>query len=145
MLGAVVFVTIRCWPPSTPSTNWLKKWRRKPGNGLLEKDACVGGGIAALAEADVRQSLPGQAKDRRAMRKWMKSAAAWWLPLRATMPMRRASPYQESVPDLEAKIVRGQILDGEPRIDGRDNPYRAPDHHSYRRVARTHGSALFNP
>lgn len=45
--------------------------------------------------------------------------------------------------ELEAKIVRSQILDGEPRIDGRDTRTVRPISISTGVLPRTHGSALF--
>jgi polyribonucleotide nucleotidyltransferase len=44
---------------------------------------------------------------------------------------------------LEAKIVRSQILDGEPRIDGRDTRTIRPISIRTSVLPRTHGSALF--
>jgi polyribonucleotide nucleotidyltransferase len=45
--------------------------------------------------------------------------------------------------DLESKIVRNQILDGEPRIDGRDTRTVRPINVRVGVLPRTHGSALF--
>ncbi len=45
--------------------------------------------------------------------------------------------------DLEAKIVRNQILNGEPRIDGRDTRTVRPITIRNGVLPRTHGSALF--
>jgi polyribonucleotide nucleotidyltransferase len=45
--------------------------------------------------------------------------------------------------DLEAKIVRSQILEGEPRIDGRDTRTVRPITIRSSVLPRTHGSALF--
>ncbi len=45
--------------------------------------------------------------------------------------------------DIEAKIVRNQILDGEPRIDGRDTRTVRPINIRNGVLPRTHGSALF--
>jgi polyribonucleotide nucleotidyltransferase len=45
--------------------------------------------------------------------------------------------------DLEAKIVRSQILEGEPRIDGRDTRTVRPISIRNGVLPRTHGSALF--
>ncbi|MBF6618408.1 MAG: polyribonucleotide nucleotidyltransferase [Candidimonas sp.] len=45
--------------------------------------------------------------------------------------------------DLEAKIVRGQILGGEPRIDGRDTRTVRPISVRLGILPRAHGSALF--
>jgi polyribonucleotide nucleotidyltransferase len=45
--------------------------------------------------------------------------------------------------DLEAEIVRGRILSGEPRIDGRDTRTVRPIDVKVGLLPRTHGSALF--
>jgi polyribonucleotide nucleotidyltransferase len=45
--------------------------------------------------------------------------------------------------ELESKIVRSQILDGEPRIDGRDTRTVRPITMRTSVLPRTHGSALF--
>jgi polyribonucleotide nucleotidyltransferase len=45
--------------------------------------------------------------------------------------------------DVEAKIVRSQILAGEPRIDGRDTRTVRPIEIRHGVLPRTHGSALF--
>ena len=45
--------------------------------------------------------------------------------------------------DIEARIVRGQILAGEPRIDGRDTRTVRPIEIRNSVLPRTHGSALF--
>jgi polyribonucleotide nucleotidyltransferase len=45
--------------------------------------------------------------------------------------------------DLQAKIVRSQILDQEPRIDGRDTRTVRPIEIRLGMLPRTHGSALF--
>jgi polyribonucleotide nucleotidyltransferase len=45
--------------------------------------------------------------------------------------------------DIEAKIVRSQILSGEPRIDGRDTRTVRPIEIRNSVLPRTHGSALF--
>jgi polyribonucleotide nucleotidyltransferase len=45
--------------------------------------------------------------------------------------------------DLEARIVRGRILNGEPRIDGRDTRTVRPIDIRVGVLPRTHGSALF--
>jgi len=45
--------------------------------------------------------------------------------------------------DIEARLVRGQILAGEPRIDGRDTRTVRPIEIRSSVLPRTHGSALF--
>ncbi len=48
-----------------------------------------------------------------------------------------------AIKDLEKKIVRGRILDGEPRIDGRDTRSVRPITVRTGVLPRVHGSALF--
>lgn len=45
--------------------------------------------------------------------------------------------------ELEAKLVRSNILNGEPRIDGRDTRTVRPIEIRQSVLPRTHGSALF--
>ncbi|HYN11499.1 MAG TPA: polyribonucleotide nucleotidyltransferase [Burkholderiales bacterium] len=54
-----------------------------------------------------------------------------------------ANVVKETFFNLESKIVRGQILDGEPRIDGRDTRTVRPITVRVGVLPRTHGSALF--
>ncbi|MFV2059637.1 MAG: polyribonucleotide nucleotidyltransferase [Gammaproteobacteria bacterium] len=49
----------------------------------------------------------------------------------------------ETIESLEKKIVRGQIINGEPRIDGRDTRTVRPITVKVGVLPRTHGSALF--
>jgi len=50
---------------------------------------------------------------------------------------------KDAIHTLEAKVVRGRILDGQPRIDGRDRTTVRPLAISAGVLPRTHGSALF--
>ncbi len=57
-------------------------------------------------------------------------------------------PYSEedvrgAIEKLEKKVVRGKILNGEPRIDGRDTKTVRPISVKVGVLPRTHGSALF--
>ena len=45
--------------------------------------------------------------------------------------------------NIEAKVVRSQFLNGEPRIDGRDTRTVRPISIRRHRLAHTHGSVLF--
>ena len=54
-----------------------------------------------------------------------------------------ANTINNAIFDLEAKIVRTQILDGDPRIDGRDTRTVRPIVVRNGVLPRTHGSALF--
>jgi polyribonucleotide nucleotidyltransferase len=67
----------------------------------------------------------------------------------AAQATERGEPAPDSVEidnilfDLEARIVRGQILNGEPRIDGRDTRTVRPIHVRLGVLPRAHGSVLF--
>ncbi len=54
-----------------------------------------------------------------------------------------ASEVQNAFGSLEKKIVRGRIIDGFPRIDGRDNHTVRPINVQVGVLGKTHGSALF--
>jgi polyribonucleotide nucleotidyltransferase len=54
-----------------------------------------------------------------------------------------ASEVQNAFGSLEKKIVRSRIIDGYPRIDGRDNHTVRPINVQVGVLSKTHGSALF--
>ncbi|WP_033374647.1 polyribonucleotide nucleotidyltransferase [Leeia oryzae] len=59
------------------------------------------------------------------------------------MDTNRVNQIKNMVKELEARVVRGQILAGEPRIDGRDTRTVRPIAIRTGVLPRTHGSALF--
>jgi polyribonucleotide nucleotidyltransferase len=63
--------------------------------------------------------------------------------LAAENPDLDANEVKDIFFNLESKIVRSQILDGEPRIDGRDTRTVRPISVRVGVLPRTHGSALF--
>jgi polyribonucleotide nucleotidyltransferase len=98
--------------------------------------------VTELAEADLRAAY--QVKDKQARTEKLKTVTA--------QVNEKLAAESESVDsaevggilfDLEAKIVRSQILDGEPRIDGRDTRTVRPITIRTGVLPRTHGSALF--
>jgi polyribonucleotide nucleotidyltransferase len=108
-----------------------------------EKDAALVAGIAALAEADVRKAYQVKQKQARyaqvdEIRSRVVAAVAG-----DNADATRINHIKNLFQDLEAKIVRGQILDGEPRIDGRDTRTVRPITIRTGVLPRTHGSALF--
>ncbi len=54
-----------------------------------------------------------------------------------------ADEVKEAFGALEKKLVRGRILDGQPRIDGRDNRSIRPIEVETSCLPRTHGSSIF--
>src|SRR5690554_1511183 len=68
----------------------------------------------------------------------------------ADLVTNEGAPYEgeaqavlKAFKDLESRIVRGRILDGQPRIDGRDLGTVRPINIEVGLLPRTHGSALF--
>ncbi|MFJ2987523.1 polyribonucleotide nucleotidyltransferase [Collimonas sp. NPDC087041] len=103
--------------------------------------------VAHFGEAKLRAAY--QIKDKQARTAKLKDATA---EVNADLAAEAASigataPDSAEVSgilfDLEAKIVRSQILEGEPRIDGRDTRTVRPITIRTGVLPRTHGSALF--
>jgi len=99
--------------------------------------------IGALAEADLKAAYAVREKQARTHQVDA---------IRAKVSEALATPEFENVSRneigelfsaLEAKIVRGQILSGEPRIDGRDTRTVRPITIRTGVLPRTHGSVLF--
>ena len=107
------------------------------------KDEALIARIAELADAELQQAYAIRSKQARtdavnAIRDKV---------LAAVITPESAAGQKNHVNDLfsalEAKIVRGQILSGEPRIDGRDTRTVRPITIRNGVLPRTHGSSLF--
>ncbi len=99
--------------------------------------------VTAAADEALREAYAIRQKQARSQR--LKEIAA---KVEAECVPADATPeYRNAVGDflfeLEAKIVRNQILSGEPRIDGRDTRTVRPISIRTGVLPRTHGSALF--
>ncbi|MEC4721023.1 polyribonucleotide nucleotidyltransferase [Noviherbaspirillum sp. CPCC 100848] len=103
--------------------------------------------VTELAEAPLREAY--QTKDKQARTAKLNEVSAQ---LSAALAEQAAASGQAAPDsaevgsilfDLEAKIVRSQILEGEPRIDGRDTRTVRPISIRSSVLPRTHGSALF--
>ena len=107
------------------------------------KDEAMIAKVAAAAEADLRAAYQMRQKQARqqALKEIYKSATAACVPADASPDVARA--VGNMLFDLEAKIVRQQILAGEARIDGRDTRTVRPITIRTGVLPRTHGSALF--
>lgn len=103
--------------------------------------------VAQLAEGPLREAY--QTKDKQARTEKLKAVSAQVndaLIAEAAANNGVAADAAEVgsiLFDLEAKIVRSQILEGEPRIDGRDTRTVRPISIRTGVLPRTHGSALF--
>ncbi|OIR11090.1 polyribonucleotide nucleotidyltransferase [mine drainage metagenome] len=99
--------------------------------------------IAALAENDLKAAYAVRQKQARTQQ--VDAIRAKVFEALATPEFEDVSRNEigELFSALEAKIVRGQILSGEPRIDGRDTRTVRPITIRTGVLPRTHGSVLF--
>ncbi|MBE5527968.1 polyribonucleotide nucleotidyltransferase [Laribacter hongkongensis] len=99
--------------------------------------------VKALAEADVAAAFKIRQKQARSQalgEAWSKVKAALITEETETL---RANHIKSLFKELEANVVRGQILAGEPRIDGRDTRTVRPIAIRTGVLPRAHGSVLF--
>ena len=98
--------------------------------------------VSGIAEAKLREAY--QIKEKQARTNQLKEVSA---AVNAAFADDADAPDSAELGnimfDLEAKIVRSQILEGEPRIDGRDTRTVRPISIRSSVLPRTHGSALF--
>jgi polyribonucleotide nucleotidyltransferase len=144
MLGAVVFgheemqaaikaINELVEVAGKPEWDWQAPARNEP---LIAR-------VAELAEAELREAYRITSKQARTVKTreiTKKTIAA------LTEGVENAPDSNlvgNTVFELEAKIVRSQILNGEPRIDGRDTRTVRPIVIRNGVLPRTHGSALF--
>jgi polyribonucleotide nucleotidyltransferase len=107
------------------------------------KDAALAAKIVELSEAELRKAFAMRQKGARSEA----IDAIWKRVFEAVGVGSEGGPDANTVKDMafavESKIVRNQILDGEPRIDGRDTRTVRPISIRTGVLPRTHGSALF--
>ncbi len=144
MLGAVVFGHEQM----QAVINLIHELVEEAGKPLWDwapapKDEALTARITALAEKDLNAAF--QMKEKQA-----RSAAIddIWKRVHTEVGVgTEGGPDANAVGEicfaLESKIVRGQILNGEPRIDGRDTRTVRPITIRNSVLPRTHGSALF--
>jgi polyribonucleotide nucleotidyltransferase len=106
------------------------------------KDEALIARLAELAEADLQAAYAVRSKQARTVQlsEINKRVVDTLL---AEDESRQKNHVNDAFSALEAKIVRGQILSGEPRIDGRDTRTVRPITIRTGVLPRTHGSVLF--
>ncbi|MGB8436447.1 MAG: polyribonucleotide nucleotidyltransferase [Burkholderiales bacterium] len=143
MLGAVVFGHQQM-QAAIQAINELADVAAKPAwtwqapakdQTLLEK-------VTELAQADLREAFAVKQKQARQQRLAEIQARVLEAVGQGETPPD-PNTVKDILFDLEAKIVRSQILDGEPRIDGRDTRTVRPISIRVGVLPRAHGSALF--
>ncbi len=143
MLGAVVFGHDQM-QAAIKAINELVEVAGKPEWNWQPpaKDVALIAKVAALAEADLREAYritSKQARTQKCREVTSKAIEAICAGEGAPDP----TAVGNLIFELEAKIVRSQILDGQPRIDGRDTRTVRPITIRHGVLPRTHGSALF--
>jgi polyribonucleotide nucleotidyltransferase len=112
------------------------EWAPAPKNETLI------GQVAQLADAKIRDAY--QTREKSARQQKLKSLSTEVLAGLAEQGVATdAAEVGNILFDMEAKVVRSQILEGEPRIDGRDTRTVRPISIRTSVLPRTHGSALF--
>ncbi len=144
MLGAVMFGhtqmqvvidAIEDFARQGGRTKW--DWKAPAKNTVLEK------AIREHSESDVRSAYQVREKLARQDKiKLIRDAVVAKLAT-ATEGAPSAQDVQTYFHDLEKELVRAQILDGQPRIDGRDTKTVRPIEVEVGVIPRVHGSALF--
>ncbi|UCH47910.1 MAG: polyribonucleotide nucleotidyltransferase [Betaproteobacteria bacterium] len=108
-----------------------------------EKDGELADRVRQVAEQPLREAYQIKQKQARTNRidEIYDAAAAELIPEDADSSTSGA--VDDVIKSLEKEIVRGQILSGEPRIDGRDTRTVRPINIRTGLLPRAHGSALF--
>ncbi len=108
----------------------------EPNTAVIEK-------VTAIANADINAAYQIKSKGARSTKlDEIKNRVMAELITEETST-QEANEIKSAFFDLEAKVVRSQILNGEPRIDGRDTRTVRPITIRTGVLPRTHGSALF--
>ena len=112
------------WQPATDSTAVLDAVRAEAGTKVTEAFAITD----KIERRDRLDAIRGEAKQ---------ALCA------GDEPQFSERQVGEALHDLEAEIVRNRIIDGHPRIDGRDTKTVRPIDIEAKALPRTHGSAIF--
>ena len=143
MLGAVVYGHEQ----SQVAINAIHDLVREGGKPAWDwkapaKDDVLIAKVAALAEE--KMAVAYQLRNKQARTQATREVTAWTMAgLKAEGVQFDSVAVESMLFDIEAKIVRSQILAGEPRIDGRDTRTVRPIEIRNSVLPRTHGSALF--
>jgi polyribonucleotide nucleotidyltransferase len=148
MLGAVVFGHQQM----QVAIDAIHELVRQAGKPLWDwqppaKNDALTARIVILAGSDLRAAYQIRSKQERSRRISQIEAQTASALVTEAAETGNAAPDPHEVSgilfDLQAKLVRSQILDQEPRIDGRDTRTVRPIEIRLGMLPRTHGSALF--
>src|SRR5215203_4064101 len=145
MLGAVMFGHRHMQPVIQAIIQLAEKAAKEPRDFAQPDTKAVEKEMLGIVEADLRKAYAIPAKHQRqdAVAAVKKAAMAHFFPDGKDNPERPMLQVAGVFKELEAKIVRWNILDTSKRIDGRDLVTVRPIVCEAPFLPRTHGSALF--
>jgi polyribonucleotide nucleotidyltransferase len=145
MLGAVMFGHRHFQPVINAVIQLAEKAAKEPRDFATPDTKAIEKELLGIVEADLRKAyaIPAKAERYAAVDAVKKKAMAHFFPTGEDNPDRPMQLVAGVFKDLEAKIVRWNILDTSKRIDGRDLVTVRPIVVEAPFLPRTHGSALF--
>ncbi len=106
-----------------------------------EQDTALAAAVAEAGEAGMREAY--QIREKQARYAAIDAVKSAVMEKVGNEDGSNAGAIYNEIEELKSKIVRNQILDGQPRIDGRDTKTVRPITVKVGVLPRTHGSALF--
>jgi polyribonucleotide nucleotidyltransferase len=145
MLGAVMFGHRHFQPVINAIIQLAEKAAKEPREFALPDTSAIEKEMLGIAEQDLRQAyaIPRKAERQDAVAAVKKKVMEHFFPDGKDNPERPMQQVAGVFKELEAKIVRWNILDTKKRIDGRDLVTVRPIVAEVGFLPRTHGSALF--
>jgi polyribonucleotide nucleotidyltransferase len=145
MLGAVMFGHRHLQPVIEAIIKLAEKAAKEPRELTVSDNAAVEKEMRGLVEKDLRAaySIPDKMERHKALDAAKERVIGHFLPADVETPKHSKLQVTAVFKDLEAKIVRWNILDTGTRIDGRGVKTVRPIVCEAGVLPRTHGSALF--
>jgi polyribonucleotide nucleotidyltransferase len=145
MLGAVMFGHRHFQPVIEAIIKLAEKAAKEPRELAVANTAALEKEMLALIEKDLRAAyaIPEKVERHKAVDAAKQRVMDHFCPPDVAEPKYPALQVASVFKDLEAKIVRWNILDNGSRIDGRDVKTVRPINCEVGVLPRTHGSALF--
>jgi len=145
MLGAVMFGHRHFQPVIEAIIKLAEKAAKEPRELIASDNAALEREMRSLVETDLRAaySIADKMERHNAIDAVKDRAMGHFLPEGVDNPQHSKLQVADVFKELEAKIVRGNILDSGRRIDGRDVKTVRPINCEVGVLPRTHGSALF--
>ncbi len=114
------------------------KWQWQPAESAKELQTAINGYEGVVTEAYAIADKQARYEKLAAIKATINEALS-----SGETPKFSAGKVKDAFGELESRVVRNRILDGKPRIDGRDLKTVRPLNMGVGILPRTHGSALF--